>query len=268
MTFTPVVYPQLVIPINAQYADEQGAVSAYEGSVNCAAAGGAGLANAYPQTKLVSHHAYRLAAGDPKAADGRPRGLSSTEGLKALKSYGVPAVRYYGESYTVAKAALAAGGAIGAAVDYGFVNDHFPELSGQVDFRGGHFWTVYSWTPNDPRLGGRNSVLVAEGLYDGRTRNGQKMPLGPQLAPFGAVRGAMGAFRVGDPVYSHGTPIGFDKGIFLVVPAPAAVPVPPVEPTPPTTDPDAEIAELEARLSEKDGYFDAIIQAATKGREI
>jgi hypothetical protein len=262
----PVVFPQLVIPRNADYADEQGNISSYEGSVNCAAAVGAALANTYPQAKLVTHHAFRLAAGAPKDANGRPLGLGSSQVAAGLAKLGVAAKRYYGESFTTLRDFLAKPGAMAfVAVDYGFVNDHYPELSGQVTFRKGHAWLAYHFTANDPRLGGRNSVMIGEGLYDGRTRDQRKYPEGPQLAPFGAVRGAMGAFRVGGTTYLDGKPIGTDLGIFVTVPAFNAP-----EPTPPDpTDPDAAtIAELEARISAKDGYFDAIIASATKGKEV
>lgn len=265
MATDPVVFPQLVIPRNAEYADEQGNVSSYEGSVNCAAASGAGIANTYPQAKLVTHHAFRLAAGAPKDKDGRPTGLGSSQCAAAFAKLGVPAKRYYAESFTTLRNFLqGAGNMAQCSVDYGYVNDHFPELSGQVTFRKGHSWCVYRFTPNDPRLGGRNSVMIAEGLYDSRTRDGHTYPGGPQLAPFGAVRGAMGAFRVGGATYLDGKPIGTDLGIFVTV----AASITP-EPTPPDpTDPDAIIAELERRLSEKDGYFDAISASASKGKEV
>ena len=263
---TPVVYPQLKTAHNAQYADEQGAITVAEGSVNCAAAAGASLANLYPQAKLVTHHAFRLKAGDPKTSSGAPAGLGSLGVTAALKALGVPAIRHYGESYTVARSALVDGHIVQAAVDYGVVNDDYPQLSGQKTFRGGHAWIVYGWTSADPRLGGKNSVMVAEGLYDGRTKTWGTAPEGPQLAPFGAVRAAMGAFRVGGSTYATGKPIGKDLGIFVVVASPIVEPTPPMPTPDPCADLQLQIDELTKRLAAKDASFDAIILEASKGK--
>lgn len=210
---TPEVFPQL-----AWQSPESAASSKLEGSRNCAAASGAAAANCWPQGQFVTHHDFRLAAGNPKRADGTPSGLSSSNVLRGLHALGVSsASRHYGESIEIGRAALLEGSALIVAVDYGEVNDHFARLSGQSSFRGGHSWLVYDYTPKDPRLGGRNSCRVDEGLYDGRRAG---IPKGPMLAPFRAVVAAAGAFRVGSTTgdYQDGKPIGAGAAVFVIVP--------------------------------------------------
>jgi len=206
------VYPQLVSKRNAQYADEQGNITVAEGTVNCAAAGGAGLANAaVSQPVLVTHHAFRLAAGNPMIG-GRPGGLSMQAVTAALQGYGADATLYRGQDTDIARQALIDGAMLGMAIDYQTLNDNFPELSGQLTFQGGHFCVVYGWHRGRPR-----NTTSYDSLFDGRTRTWGTAPEGPQRAPFRAYRQAMSAYLVGGSPYANGTPIGAGLGIFIVV---------------------------------------------------
>jgi len=200
---------------------ESAALSAQEGTVNCAAAGGAGLANwGAEQDHLVTHHEFRLAAGNPgKVVDGTwvASGLSSAAVLTALKHFGCTAERFYAKSIDIAREALMAGYALGIAADYREIKILAPALSGQLTFKRGHFVDLFGFTFDNPDLSWWNSTVSHDTLYDGRTRGWGTAPLGPQVAPFWVYAEAMGKFRVGGKTYAEGTPIGTGKGIFIVV---------------------------------------------------
>ncbi len=229
----PKVFPQLKWRL-----PESAALSALEGARNCAAAGGAALANWAGTSSAVTHHAFRLKAGNPKLPDGTPSGLGSYAVAAALKAYGADATRHQ-DDVVIAVDALKAGAALGCCVNYGYIDDHFPKFSGQLTFRGGHFVVLYGYREAD------DTVMVAEGLLDGRTKAWGTAPLGPQRAPFAAYRGAMGAFKVGT------TPVGAGKGIFIVVQPRATVqppPPPPPDPPPPSTLPTVDLAAFMANI--------------------
>lgn len=230
------VYPQLKYrqPYSA-------ALSALEASRNCTCAGTAGLANEYLGLDLgeegfVTHHKVRMLAGDPRNDKGEPRGLGTSEAMKALTLLNVPAKRYYGESFQTARDALMRGSSVGICVHYPVINAYDGgKWSGQLTFKGEHFLVLKGWTAEDPDLAGRNSTTDHDSLFDGRTRTWGTAPLGPQVAPFSMFRAAMGKFLV------NGTPIGTDKGVFIVVD-----PAPP--PPPPPETPEEIIARLTAEL--------------------
>ena len=200
------VYPQLVNKRNAQYAPQQGNITAAEGNVNCAAAGGAGLANgATAQAVFVTHHAFRLAAGNPMVG-GHPSGLSMQAVTDALKGYGADATLYRGQSTDIARQALMDGHAVAMAINYQTINRNWPALSGQRDYNGGHFVVA-----NGFRAGRHRNTVIYDALFDGRTRPWGKAPSGPQLARLAWYRQAMSDF-----VTSTG-PVGPGLGIFIVV---------------------------------------------------
>lgn len=77
--------------------------------------------------------------GNPKGDDGKPRGISMTESKRLLTDYGLEA-RLVTDPADV-RAALAAGYAVIAAINYGYLNAHpaeFPGLSGDRGFTGNH----------------------------------------------------------------------------------------------------------------------------------
>jgi len=209
-----VVYPQLLSKHNRQYREQQGPITVIEGSRNCGAAGGAALANAAGSpAELITHHAYRLAAGDPRNNAGEPRGLGTLEHVKALESYGVTVSRHYGEPISALREALQAGLLVGLAIGYDSINRHYPRYSGQATFQGGHFVVLAGYTPHDKRIGYRNSTTVGDGLWDGRCRDwGCAPPVGARVAPFRAYRLAAGAFKPDGK-----TAIGADKAVFIIV---------------------------------------------------
>jgi len=212
------------------------AKSALEASRNCACAGSAGLINAYGDpnllTKQVSHHDVRLAAGDPRKADGTPRGLSTSEAMAAMAKWGVNATRYFAAPIDIARDALMAGLAVAVCIHYPTINNGWPELSGQLNFAGEHFLVLKGWRER------RRRTVSYDSLYDGRTRTWGTAPLGPQVAPFRAYRAAMEDFRV----LRNGVlvPVGEGLGVFIVV-APYVAPVPEPEPVPePQPEPQPE----------------------------
>jgi hypothetical protein len=194
------------------------ALSAFEGSRNCACAVAAGVVEwATRGAQQPTHHAFRIAAGNPKDGAGDPIGLSSKQVLQAYLHFGVDATRHFGASFAVAREALQNGHAVSLCIHYPFINANAPKLSGQKTFKSGHHVALLGWTPDDLQVGGANSTVVHDPLFDGRTKSWGTAPLGPQVAPFPVYRGAMGAFRVGGPTYAQGSPIGVDSGVFLVV---------------------------------------------------
>jgi hypothetical protein len=212
------VYPQL-----RRRRPESGALTTLEASRNCGPAGGAGLANwalghVSGDPDFVTHHAFRLAAGDPRGSDGKPRGLSSAEILAGLKALGVTtATRHWGESTAQIPPALETGAALGLCVDYGTITDLAPWLSGQPTFRSGHFLDVYSWRWADPDNSGVDTVVDHDPLFDGRTRPTYTAPRGPQVGPWPVFVQALGRFRVGGKTYATGAPIGAGRGVFIIV---------------------------------------------------
>lgn len=226
MTLT--VYPQLIIKETLPYRPYQGTNSAYEGGVNCACAGGAALvAWATNGTKKPTHHAFRIAAGNPKNKSGLPTGLGTAHVLKALTYFGVKATRYSLAHYSIVKEALQDGHAVGLCADYPTVNAwQGGKYSGQLTFKGGHFLTVRGFRKNDERVGYRNSTTDHDSLFDGRTRKWGTAPKGPQIVPFGLIRATMRNFRIGsEPTYAEREPLttfGKDLGIFIVVERSAA----------------------------------------------
>lgn len=193
-------------------------LSAQEGSRNCACAVGAGfVAWATRGAKLPTHHDFRVAAGSPTNSNGEPRGLSSAEVKRAYEHFGVDVSRLFGDSFAIAREALIAGHGVSACIDYASINADAPELSGQRTFKGGHHVGLLGWTADDTRVGGVNSTIAHDPLFDGRTKPWGTAPKGPQLAQARVYRGAMGAFRVGGSTYAEGKPIGDHLGIFLIV---------------------------------------------------
>jgi hypothetical protein len=205
---------------------ESGALTVTEASRNCGAATGAALANWYKRLHsgdagFVTHHAFRLAAGNPKLADGSPSGLSSSNIAAGLKALGVPAERHWGESSAQVPAALELGAAVGLCVDYGAINDLAPALSGQPTFRSGHALVVYGWRWADPKAGGADTLMDHDPIADGRVRPTYTAALQPLVGPWAVFEKALGKFRVGAPVYANGKPIGDGRGVFIIVrPAP------------------------------------------------
>jgi hypothetical protein len=215
MTLT--VYPQL-----KWRAPESAALSSLEGSRNCAAASGAAMANFYLHggDPVITHHDFRLKAGNPKDAQGNPQGLGTAQVDAALKAYGVPSVRYAPGDFSVAVDALKAGAVVGIAVHYPYINKNYPELSGQLTFRGEHFLCLYHWYRRQPHTQSNDP------LYDGRCRTWGCAPKGPQRAPYAAYRGAMEEFQVtvnGQRI-SVRDAFGAGKGVFIIVPAPEVTP--------------------------------------------
>lgn len=200
---------------------ESGALSLAEAKVNCGAAGGAGLANhslglVPGDVGFVTHHAMRLASGDPRRPGGGPAGLTSASVATALSNMGCDATRYFGASYTVARDALKAGFDVGVCIHYPVINAFWDgQFSGQLTFKGEHFVALRGWTQHDKRVKYRNSTTSHDSLYDGRKRNWGTAPDGPQTVPFMAYRAAMAEFRV----IRNGQvqPVGKDKGVFIVV---------------------------------------------------
>lgn len=215
------VFPQL-----KRKRPESGALSRLEASRNCGASAGAALANWYKRLHsgdagFVTHHAFRLAAGNPKLPDGTPSGLSSQNIADALKALGVPAERHWGESSAQVPRALELGAAVGLCVDYGTITDLAPALSGQPTFRAGHFLAVYSWRWADPKLGGADSLMDHDPIADGRVRPNYTAALQPLVGAWTVFEKALGKFRVGAPTYANGKPIGDGRGVFIIVrPAP------------------------------------------------
>jgi len=210
-----ITYPQLVSRHNREYREQQAALTVLEGSRNCAAAAGAALANADgTEHQLITHHAFRVAAGDPKNQAGEPVGLSSYGVERALQQYGAQAERFGPVSIWQVADALKAGRHVYLCIDYGALNKSYPKYSGQLTFTGGHAVVLEGFRRHDPRIGGRNSTQVRDSLYDGRCRDWGCAPpeLQAQTAPFRAYRIAAGAFRPDGK-----TPIGTDKAVFIVV---------------------------------------------------
>jgi len=198
------------------------ALSALEASRNCSCATGA-AATAWSTRGAAqpSHHAFRVDAGNPKDAQDNPRGLATSEALKALLKNGALATRHYGEDFAVVWQALEAGKIVMCCVDYGAINAYDGgKYSGQKTFRGGHSLIVQGLIRNDPKLAGRNSTTDNDPLFDGRKKSWGTAPDGPQQVPVQMIRQAMGAFRVGGTTYATGTPIGVNKGVFLVIDQP------------------------------------------------
>lgn len=195
------------------------ATSATEAARNCACASGAALVSW--STRGVAnptHHDFRIAAGDPRDDHGLPRGLSSSEVLKAMLSFGALATRYYAEPFGTLTTALQAGKAAQCMVDYATINGFDGgKYSGQKTFRGGHSLVVQGWVEDDPDLGGRNSTTDHDPLYDGRCKSWGCAPSQPQPVPFAMIRQALGNFRVGGATYATGKPIGAGLGVFVIV---------------------------------------------------
>ena len=228
--------------------------TAFEGSRNCACAVGAGIvAWATRGLRTPTHHAFRVAAGSPVNAHDDPIGLSSRQLLSAYNHFGVDVTRHFGASFTVAREALQAGHVLSLAIDYPFINENAPELSGQLTFKSGHHVALLGWRPDDASANGANTTVVHDPLFDGRTKAWGTAPKGPQRAPFPLYRGAMGAFRVGGATYAQGTPIGDGTGIFLVIkrsPASDEVAAAATGATVDVAQLAAEKAELEIKLQE------------------
>lgn len=214
------VFPQLRLSHNKEYWPEQGDITVREGAVNCGAAGGAGLAN-YGQTKThLTHHAMRLKAGNPgfyRTVNGEriwiPTGLSTSSLVDALKGLGCDAERKVGTIWD-ATAALKDGHAVGFAVDYPTINAYRGGVySGDRRFDGPHFLVCKGWK----REGGINYTGDWDSTLDGRDK-AYNILTAPVWVPFRMIRLAAGNFRVGGVLdYPKGTPIGDNKGIFIIV---------------------------------------------------
>lgn len=206
--------PQFVNAHNVDYADAQGHVSVAEGSVNCAAATGADVSNwaLYGGAFVITHHNFRLKAGNPKNADGSPKGLSTQGMLDAFTALGVTATRHYGEDINLARDALIEGHAVCAAIHYPTLDTNYPELSGDHRFDGEHMLPLFGWRAGTHRTKTYDSTL------DGRYRNGHRYPQGPLSAPFRAYRQAMQDFQivVNGSTYSVSEVYGANKGVFLI----------------------------------------------------
>ena len=200
------------------------AKNAQEGAVNCGAAGGAALANwGRTQDHLITHHEFRLAAGNPGYHSDTGRwiatGLSTTSVAQACRDFGAKATRYEAASIWTARDALIAGCAVGLAVDYPSINAwNGAKYSGDKRFEGPHFMSVIGWKQRDPATGGLNSTQDWDSLLDGRCKHWGCYPRAPQAVPWKMIRLACGNFRVGGGTdYAKGTPLGTDKGIFIIV---------------------------------------------------
>lgn len=215
------LYPQLVNKRNISYRPQQGpARSVLEGARNCTCAAGAacvhdglGLAS---EVLPPSHLDFRKAAGDPRDEDGHPRGLGSAEVESALQKLGVPrdgtAKRYYGEPHATAWSQLKSGYVLQAGGSYGYINRRYPQVSGDLNFMGNH--SVRFSAPQTDAAGKR-SVLMSEGLQDGRMRDGHKYPEGPQRIPWWVARGFMERLAVGTSPNTH--PIGKGLGVWSAI---------------------------------------------------
>lgn len=213
------VFPQLRVPHNKPYFPEQGDITVREGAVNCGAAGGAGLANFGQKATHITHHEMRRRAGNPgfyKTINGEkiwiPTGLS-TQGIdSALDALGCDSQRVFGSIWLAAEA-LKAGHAVGFAVDYPTINAFRDgTFSGDRRFDGGHFLVCKGWK----REGGINYTGDWDSTLDGRPKRYTVLNA-PVWVPFRMIRFAAGNFRIGSEIYSRGTPVGDNKGIFLIV---------------------------------------------------
>lgn len=239
------------------------ALSAFEGSRNCACAVAAGVVEwATRGAQQPTHHDFRITAGNPKNSAGDPIGLSSKQVLQAYLHFGVDATRHFGASFAVAREALQNGHAVSLCIDYPFINANARKLSGQKTFKSGHHVALLGWTPDDPQTGGANSTVVHDPLFDGRTKSWGTAPLGPQVAPFPVYRGAMGAFRVGGPTYAQGSPIGVDSGVFLIVRR-----APEEATSRSSSGPSITVAQLAAQKAELEIELDAARTQITRFRE-
>jgi len=210
-----IMYPQL-----KWGRPESGALSLREAKVNCGAAGGAALANWALQRsgdRLISHHDFRIKAGDPRNPDGSPKGLGTAQVQDALAQYGVTSVRHYGDSTDLISKALSEGKAVGMGIWYPYINNNYPELSGQLTFKGNHFVVLKRWYAHAPK------TRAYDPLFDGRCRTWGCAPDGDQRAPIRAYKGAASAMRVIDPNTGKVVPIGVGKGVFIIVDAPVEV---------------------------------------------
>jgi len=224
------VFPQLAVPHNKGFAAEQGftlpisAAEYREGQVNCGAAGGAGLANfSVPNLDhLVTHHEIRLKSGNPGYRNDNgvwiPTGLGTQGVTDAINKMGGKATRYSGVSIWTALDALKDGMAVGFCVDYPTINAFRGGIySGDRRFDGPHFLVA----KGARRRLNHNEVGDWDSILDGRPKKAYTILTAPVWVPFRLIRLAAGNFRVGGATYNRGTPIGVDKGIFIVAePAP------------------------------------------------
>jgi hypothetical protein len=257
-----VVFPQLQWQREFASAD-----SAAEGSRNCACAVGAGIVSwATRGVDKPSHHEFRKRAGEPVNSNGEPVGLSSRQVFQAYESYVLGVSRHFGASFALVRDALQAGHAVSLCIDYRFINETAPDLSGQKTFKTGHHVALLGWIPNDPQAGGANTTVVHDPLFDGRTKPWGTAPLGPQRAQFSTYRGAMGAFHVNGATYALGTPIGDGAGVFLVVKRnpPLAVDLAAIGPTPDVAQLAAQKADLEVKLREAEAQIARLRDHITK----
>ena len=225
------------------------ALSAQEGSRNCACAVGAALVEwATRGDRHPSHHKFREEAGSPVDSRNDPRGLGSKELAKAYRAFDVDVDRRSADRFALARDALAEGHAISACLDYGFINREAPELSGQRTFKGGHHVALLGFTAHDPRTGGDNSTTVFDPLFDGRTKSWGTAPKGPQLASLRVFRGAMGDFRVGGATYATGHQLGDGVATFLIIKRRSLRPGEEETVGPALTD--VQMADMKARLQE------------------
>lgn len=206
-----VVWPQL-----KWHNPASAALTAYEAGNNCAAASGAGAANAvlHGGDFVISHHDFRLKAGNPKDGDGRPSGISTGATEAALQAYGAKATRFYGQDVGIARDALRAGHIVLVAIHYPYINANYPTLSGDKRFKGEHSLSLFGWW-----RGRYRNTRSHDPLFDGRTRSWGTAPQGPQRAPFRAYVGAMAQFKiiVGGQTTTVANAFGPGKGIFIVV---------------------------------------------------
>lgn len=120
-------------------------------------------------------------------------GFTVAQALAAYKAFGVTATRT-GQLAKVT-AALDAGHAVQAAIDYAWVNDNAPRLSGQKSFRKKHSIgafgreTVIEKTPPAPTW-----VEWLDPLHDARWVDGVQMPKQIAMARESELIGAMQAF--------------------------------------------------------------------------
>jgi hypothetical protein len=208
---TLAVWPQL-----KWHNPASGALTAYEAGQNCGPAAGAGATNAILNSgnPVISHHDFRLKAGNPKDSNGRPMGLATAQTEATISSYGVNAKRFYGEDINIARDALKAGHIVLPAIHYPYINLNYPDLSGDKRFNGEHILCLEGWWQGRYR-----NTKAFDPLFDGRTKWWGTAPNGPQRAPFRAYRGAMQEFRI--IVNGKSTTVlqafGPGKGVFIVV---------------------------------------------------
>jgi len=160
----------------------------------------------------------RLKSGNPgyRNKDGVwiPTGLGTQGIADAINKMGGKATRYSGASIWTALEALKDGMDLGFAVDYPTINAFRGGVySGDRRFNGPHFLVA----KGARKRFNRNEVGDWDSILDGRPKKTYTILTAPVWVPWRLIRLAAGNFRVGGSDYLHGTPIGVDKGIFIVV---------------------------------------------------